>query len=288
MKNRSLYDKTRTFYAEYTNVQGLAPKSPITINGLKVGNVSEISFHPIKKGILVAHLNLSNDIKFSVNSVAQIYSPDFISGKSLKINIALDEGEMAVSGDTLIGIVDAGIMGMINEQIAPLQSKVESFVVHTDSVMQNINKLMNEENQKNIEESLASMNTVLRTFKNTASNLEAMTNKGGKIDSIMIGANKTMTNFAEISDSIQAANIGATVAELQHSLESFNVILDSLNSGNGTIGKLMQDEALYNNLTNSSKELEELLKEVKEHPKRFVHLSVFGKKEKPYEEPVKE
>ena len=94
--------------------------------------------------------------------------------------------------------------------------------------------------------------------------------------------------LAEISDSIQAANIGATVAELQHSLESFNVILDSLNSGSGTIGKLMQDEALYNNLTDSAKELEELLKEVKEHPKRFVHLSVFGRKEKPYEEPVKE
>ena len=132
------------------------------------------------------------------------------------------------------------------------------------------------------------MNALLRTFKSTASNLDAMTAQGGKIDSIMIGANKTMNNFAMISDSIQAANLGATVAELRHSLENFNVIIDSLNSGNGTIGKLMQDEALYNNLTNSAKELEELLKEVKEHPKRFVHLSVFGKKEKPYEEPVKE
>jgi len=154
MKNRSLYDKTRTFYAEYTNVQGLAPKSPITINGLKVGTVSEITFHPSKKGILVAHLNLNNDIQFSINSVAQIYSPDFISGKSLKINIALDESSLAVSGDTLIGEVDSGIMGMINEQIAPLQSKVESFVVNTDSVMQNINHLMNDENQKNIRESI--------------------------------------------------------------------------------------------------------------------------------------
>lgn len=288
MKNKSLYDKTRVFYAEYTNVSGLAPKSPVTINGLKVGSVSEITFHPYKKGILVAHLNLSNDIQFSVNSVAQIYSPDFISGKSLKINIALDEGEMAVNGDTLIGEVDSGILGMINEQIAPLQSKVESFVVNTDSVMQNINHLMNDENQKNISESLAHMNAVLSKFKSTAANLEAMTSEGGKIDSIMIGANITMTNFAKISDSIQAVNIGATVATLQHSLESFNVILDSIKTGHGTMGKLMKDEELYNNLTNASKELEELLREVKEHPKRFVHLSVFGKKEKPYEEPIEE
>lgn len=288
MKNRSLYDKTRTFYAEYTNVQGLAPKSPVTINGLKVGTVSEITFHPFKKGILVAHLNLNNDIQFSVNSVAQIYSPDFISGKSLKINIALDENSIAVNGDTLIGEVDTGIMGMINEQIAPLQAKVESFVVNTDSVMQNVNHLMNDENQKNIQESLANMNAILSKFKNTAANLESMTSEGGKIDSIMTGANITMNNLAQISDSLQAANIGATVAELQQSLESFNMILDSVKTGQGTLGKLMKDEALYTNLTNASKELEELLREVKEHPKRFVHLSVFGKKEKPYEEPVKE
>jgi len=288
LKNRSLYDSTRTFYAEYTNVQGLAPKSPITINGLKVGTVSEITFHPFKKGILVAHLNMSNDIQFSVNSVAQIYSPDFISGKSLKINIALDESSIAVSGDTLIGEVDAGILGMINEQIAPLQSKVESFVVNTDSVMQSVNQLMNDENQKNIKESLANMNAVLSQFRSTAANLEMMTSEGGKIDSIMTGANKTMNNLAQISDSLMAANIGATVVELQHSLESFNVILDSVKTGHGTLGKLMKDEALYTNLTNASKELEELLKEVKEHPKRFVHLSVFGKKEKPYETPVEE
>lgn len=288
LKNRGLYDRTRTFYAEYTNVQGLAPKSPVTINGLKVGTVSEITFHPFKKGILVAHLNLNNDIKFSVNSVAQIYSPDFISGKSLKINIALDESSIAVSGDTLIGEVDTGIMGMINEQIAPLQSKVESFVVNTDSVMQNINHLMSAENQKNIEESLANMNAVLSKFKSTAANLETMTSKGGKIDSIMTGANTTMNNLAQISDSLQAANIGSTVAELQRSLESFNMILDSIKTGQGTLGKLMKDETLYTNLSNASKELEELLREVKEHPKRFVHLSVFGRKEKPYEEPVNE
>ena len=177
---------------------------------------------------------------------------------------------------------------MINEQIAPLQSKVESFVVNTDSVMQSVNQLMNDENQKNIRESLANMNAVLSQFKSTAANLESMTSEGGKIDSIMTGANKTMNNLAQISDSLKAANIGATVTELQHSLESFNVILDSVKTGHGTLGKLMKDEVLYTNLTNASKELEELLKEVKEHPKRFVHISVFGKKEKPYETPVDE
>jgi phospholipid/cholesterol/gamma-HCH transport system substrate-binding protein len=285
LKDRNLYDTSRTFFAEYSNVQGLAPKSPVTINGLKVGTVSEISFHPYKQGVLVVHLNITDDIQFSRKSVAHIYSPDFISGKSLKIEMAFDASDIAVSGDTISGQVDEGIIGMINEQIAPLQTKVESFVVQTDSVMKNIAVITSEENQKNIEASLRNISVILENFKKTSAYLEEMMEENGRFDSITQNASVAMENFSKISDSLQAADIGATVRRLQTSLESFQVILDSLNQGNGTIGKLMQDEELYDNLANASKELEELLREIKLHPKRFVHLSVFGKKEQPYTEP---
>ena len=285
LKDRSLYDTSRTFYAEYTNVQGLVPKSPITINGLRVGSVSKISFHPEKKGILVAHLNITDDIRFSLNSVAQIYSPDFISGKSLKINMALDGESFAVDGDTLTGEVDSGIMGMINEQIAPLQVKVESFVTNTDSVMQNINELLNDENQKNIEASLKNLNQVMFNFRKSSENLTELLKENGKIGIMVVDAGNTMSNLSSITDSIQAADLGATLSELQVSVSSLNNLLDSVSQGHGTVGKLLSDEELYVNMTNASKELEELLREIKEHPKRFVHLSVFGKKEKPYVPP---
>ena len=288
LKDISLYDRSRTLYAEYDNVQGLAPKSPITINGLRVGSVSEISFHPGKRGILVAHLQLDNDIEFSVNSVAQIYSPDFISGKSLKINLVLDGAPIAKNGDTLIGEVDSGIMGMINEQIAPLQVKVESFVVHTDSVMQSIDALMDDENQENIKKSLNSIKEILADFKRSSDYMESLMSENGKMDSIVNNTNRTLDNLAVISDSIRNADLGATIANLESTLDNFNSVLDSLKGGDGTISKLLNDDELYTNLTNASKELEELLREVKEHPKRFVHLSVFGKKEKPYVEPEPE
>ena len=288
LKDQNLYDTSRTMYAEYDNVQGLAPKSPITINGLKVGSVTQISFHPSKKGILVAHLQLDNPIEFSKNSVAQIYSPDFISGKSLKINLVMDQESIAKDGDTLIGEVDSGIMGMINEQIAPLQVKVESFVVQTDSVMKSIDALMDKENQQNIKESLRNVNGILSDFKTSSQYLENLMVENGKMDSIIDNTNKTMHNLAAISDSIQAADLGATVASLESTLANFNSVLDSLKSGDGTMSKLLNDDELYTNLANASKELEELLREVKEHPKRFVHLSVFGKKEKPYVEPEQE
>lgn len=282
LKDQNLYDTSRTMYAEYDNVQGLAPKSPITINGLKVGSVTQISFHPRKKGILVAHLQLDNPIEFSVNSVAQIYSPDFISGKSLKINLDLDGGSIAMDGDTLIGEVDSGIMGMINEQIAPLQVKVESFVVQTDSVMKSLDALLDEENQQNIKESLRNVNGILSDFKTSSQYLESLMVENGKMDSIINNTNHTMNNLAAISDSIQAADLGAAVATMESTLANFNSVLDSLKSGEGTMSKLLNDDELYTNLANASRELEELLREVKEHPKRFVHLSVFGKKEKPY------
>lgn len=288
LKDVSLYDKSRILYAEYDNVQGLAPKSPITINGLKVGSVSEISFHPRKRGVLVAHLQLDNDIEFSVNSVAQIYAPDFISGKSLKINLVLDGGPIAKNGDTLIGDVDSGIMGMINEQIAPLQVKVESFVVHTDSVMQSIDALMDDENQENIKQSIKSMRRILADFERSSDYMATLMGDNGKMDSIVNNTNKTLDNLAVISDSIRVADLGATIGDLQATLDNFNGVLDSIRTGGGTMSKLLNDDELYTNLANASKELEELMREIKEHPKRFVHLSVFGKKEKPYVEPEPE
>ena len=197
----------------------------------------------------------------------------------------MDESSIAKSGDTLKGEVDSGIMGMINEQIAPLQVKVESFVVHTDSVMQSIDALLDDENQQNIKQSLKNVNGILADFKTSSQYLEDLRAENGKMDSIISNTNQTMYNLSAISDSIQAANLGATVASLEATLDNFNSVLDSLQNGDGTMSKLLNDDELYTNLANASKELEELLREVKEHPKRFVHLSVFGKKEKPYVEP---
>ncbi|MEN8187239.1 MAG: MlaD family protein [Bacteroidota bacterium] len=285
LKDRSLTDKTRIFYAEYENVQGLIPTSMITINGLKVGKVSDITFHPTKPGILVVHMELKNEIEFTKNSVAQIYSPDFISGKSIKIELVEDNTEIAQNQDTLIGIVDEGILGMLNEQIAPLQSKVESFVVDTDSVMMNINKILDAKNRENIAESLQRLKASLSRLNNITKSVDGLLDSNEeKFDSILANADITMRNFSQISDSLKKSDLPQTFAKLQTSLSGLSAMIDSIQGGSGNAGKLLTDEELYDNLTGASKELEELLREFKEHPKRFVHFSVFGKKEKSYQE----
>ncbi|MEN8125245.1 MAG: MlaD family protein [Bacteroidota bacterium] len=288
LKDRSFTDSTRTFFAEYSNVQGLIPTSPVLINGLKVGKIADITFHPTKTGILIAHIELEDDIEFSKNSIAQIFSPDFISGKSLKIVMALDGAEIARKGDTIIGKTDVGILGMINEQIAPLQSKVESFIVNSDTVMSNINKVLDAKNKQNLDKSLENLSITLEKFKDISYKADRILDKNNtKIDSIFNNANTAMNSFSQISDSLQKANLAATVIKLQTTLESFNKILDSIDNGQGTLGKLVKDDALYKNLEGSTKELEELLREMKENPKRFVHFSVFGKKETTYQKEEK-
>lgn len=285
LKDRKILDRNRTYYAMYENVQGLIPTSPVLINGLKVGSITKITFHPTKPGMLVVHMELSNDIGFSKLTVAEIFSPDFISGKSLRLKL-VQGGDLAKSGDTLVGAISTDIMGMINEQIAPLQAKVESFVVNSDSVMTNVNRVLDARNQENIAKSLENLNQTLQQIKSISIRADKMLdNNAPRIDSIMANANHAMSGLSQLSDSLQKANISATVAKLEKSVSQFNTMLDSINQGKGSLGKLMHDEALYNNMEAATKEMEALLKDMKENPKRYVHFSVFGKKETPYTDP---
>ena len=160
LKNQSVYDSTRTFYVEYADVQGLTAASPVLISGLNVGKVSNISFHSEKVGILVVRISLTNSIKFSNNSIAQIYSPDLLSGKALKIILAGDNNDYAVNGDTLRGGIDLGLLGDLGNQIGPLTSKVENFVSNTDSLMLGLTELLDDENQKNLKLSLENFKNI--------------------------------------------------------------------------------------------------------------------------------
>lgn len=281
IKGSSLLDNNRVFYAEYDNVQGLAPSAPVTINGLKVGVINAIYFNPKKTGKLIVKFSLKNEFEFSKKSIAQIYSPDFISGKSIKLLVSY-QGDKAVSGDTLKGNVEAGILGALNDQIAPLQAKVESFLLNTDSLITNMNEVFDSNTKQNLRTSVASLNTTLARFSSVSKSLDAMLANDGKIASILTKADVASTNLVSLTDSLNNANLKTTIRKLKTTITSFNKILASVEKGEGSLGKLLKDKGLYENLEGASKEMEELLYEMKLHPKRFVHFSLFGKKPKPY------
>jgi phospholipid/cholesterol/gamma-HCH transport system substrate-binding protein len=285
MKGQNLFNgPAETFFAEYGNVQGLNSASIVTINGLHVGKVVDISFNQAsdKRGQLIVEFSVDNDFKFSKNSIAKIYSASLMGGKSMAIVPSYD-GLDAVPGDFLKGEIESDIFSSVGEKLNPLQAKLENVIVSADSLMVGLNQVLDESSRKNLRSTFANLNTTVANFKKSSVTLdELLAENKTKLGASLSNVEIATENFAKLSDSLVNANLGQTIEKLKVTISNFDNILAGIDRGEGSIGKLMKDEGLYSNLENASKELEELLREMKENPKRFVHFSLFGKKAKEY------
>ncbi|VAW23061.1 hypothetical protein MNBD_BACTEROID04-1765, partial [hydrothermal vent metagenome] len=214
---------------------------------------------------------------------AKIYSASLMGGKSLAI-IPSYEGEMAKPGDFLKGEIESDIFSSVTEKLNPLQAKVESVIVSADSLMAGLTSILDVKSRTDLKSSIKYLNATILNFKNISESVDKLVKSNEeKLGNTLTNAELMTTNLAKLSDTLVNANLGLTVKNLEVTLTSLNKILESVEEGKGTLGKLLNDEDMYNNLTNASKELEELLKEMKLHPKRFVHFSLFGKKDKGYQ-----
>ena len=286
MKGLNLFDgPSKTYLTEYDNVQGLNTSSVVTINGVDVGKVVNIKFNsePEKRGNLIVEFSVETDFEFSKKSIAKIYSASLMGGKSLAI-VPSYEGEMAKPGDFLQGEIESDIFSSVTEKLNPLQAKVENVIVSADSLMTGLTDVLDAKSRKNLKSSIEELNETIINFKIISESAGRLIKENEKKLGTTLTNTELMTrNFAKLSDTLINANLGLTVKNLETTLTNLNKILAGVEAGDGTLGKLLKDEGMYNNLTNSSKELEELLKEMKLHPKRFVHFSLFGKKDKGYE-----
>jgi len=282
IKNDNLFKKERIFYAVYKNVQGLEASSLVTINGFKVGKIDKISFHPKKNGYLVVQFSLNTDFNFSKNSIAKIYSSDLIGTKSLSV-IPNYKGQMSVSGDTLKSDIELGVFELLNEKVAPLQAKFESMITNTDSIMQSLNNILDVKTENNLKTAINSLKNTLLTFEKTAKSLDSIiVGNKSSLKAVLNNSKDITQNLKSLTDSLNKANIAATINKFHTTINSLDEMLTDVKSGKGSVGKLLNDEQLYTNFANASKELEELLRDMKLHPKRFVHFSLFGKKAKAY------
>jgi phospholipid/cholesterol/gamma-HCH transport system substrate-binding protein len=285
LKGQNLFDTdTRYFNVEYANIAGLTKSSFVTINGLKVGKIDEIEFNqePHKMGHLIVRFSVEKDFMFSKNSVVKIYSPSPLSASNLAI-IPDYLAENAVSGDTLKGETESSLFTSIGERLDPIQSKLEKVMVSADSLFKNVNNILDSRTQKSLRNSVVSLESTLQEVKNMMLSVNSL------IDSTSIDLKESLKNtrsitenFSKVSDTLVNANIGGIMRKAEVTLNSANLMLDGINNGKGTIGKLVTDDELYNNIATMSKELENLLREMKLHPKRFVHFSLFGKRAKAY------
>jgi len=284
LKGRDLFNSYKTFYVVYDNVEDLSPSAQVTINGLAVGKVHGITIDK-ETGKLKVEMQISTDFPISKTSRAVLYSPGLIAGRKIAIAPDMSNPVSAENGDFLTAGVEPGTIDMVTEKLGPLQNKVEAAVVSADSLLTGISKVLDEKGQEDLKASLSDMRVVMSEFKMASRSLNGMLSENkSKINGTLTNMETASANFAKISDTINNANIGEAVRKLENSLDNVDKMLADVQSGKGTLGKLMKDEAMYNNLTDASNELKELLADFKNNPKRYVHFSVFGKKATPYNE----
>ena len=282
LKGNNLLKSSRTFYAVYNNVEGLSKSSPVTINGLKVGSITEIEFLD-NSGKLLVTMNINDDFDFSNNSTAKIYGGNLIGSKSLAIEPLYEQNNLAQSGDTLPGKIDPGLLELVNNRLTPLQSRVENVVTDIDTLLNSFNNILNLKTQNSIKQSFEKINNTLSSLNRTSAEVDKLiSDNHDNINQSFKNINQTTQSLKQVSDSVAQIDIKKITKDLEKSVANIKAVTDKIEKGQGSLGKLVQDDQLYKNLEGATKEMEELLNDIKTNPKRYVHFSVFGKKNRPY------
>ena len=282
LKGTSLLDRDKTIFTIYNEVEGLVPGAKVTINGLSVGKISEIDFLPNSTKILIT-MKIRDELAFSTRSTALLYETGLIGGMAVAIKPVFDNGNKVISGDTLASEVKPGLTELINRQIEPLQAKISSMLSSADSLFIGVSNVLDNNTQLNLKSTLQNLsNTTLNLNEASSSLIKILDDNQDYIKTTFNNFSDTSANLKSITDSISEANFSLTMRELNKTVSSLNLIVSSIESGKGTLGKIVNDKSLYESLMDASDELESLLSDLKNHPKRYINLSIFGKKEKPY------
>ena len=283
LKRSSIFENNKIIHTIYDEVEGLVVGAKVTINGLVIGNVSMIDFLPGSTKIVVS-MRIDKDLNFSPNSKAVFYEAGLIGGKAISIEPVFDSKNIIKSNDTIASDVKPGLTELINRQIAPLQEKIESMLTSVDSLFSGISNVLNYETQNNLKNTLENLSQSVNNINMSSEALiEVIDENRSALNISFKNAANATKNINELTDSLSKINFTNTFNKLSESLNNINIILSKVENGEGTLGKFINSEELYQNLSQSSKELEELLSDLKANPGRYVQFSLFGKKQKPYQ-----
>lgn len=289
LKGQDLLTRSRTFYAVYQNISGLGKANPVYINGMQVGQVTEIDFDPSMNGNIIIGLTINQNFPIPKNSVAEILSTDLMGTKAVNLNLG-SSSELALDGDTLTSKLAATITEQVEENIGPLKKRAEDILSSIDEILNNLNAVLSPEQVNSLKGSIAHLNSSLRNAdtliqdvggivaeektktKNLISNLESITDNFKNNNEKLTGI---ITNFHSISDTLVKSNIAGTLKSVDKSMSDFSQIMDKINKGEGSVGLLINNDSLYIGLEKSSRELNLLLEDIRLHPKKYVKLSLF-------------
>lgn len=280
LKGKNLFVSGNTYYVVYDNVNGLAPSKPVTVNGLRIGRVDEISIVNDARPIyFIATIKLDKKIDFSKNTIAEIWEPGLMSGA--EIRLLLDyQGDTAKDGDTLRGAIKRSMLDTFSEKLDPTQKKLDSLIVNLNSTIDDIHKLFDEENRQSFKIALKNLDATIVSFKQTSDKAgKLIADNNEYVTKTLVSAQQTIEKFGQTADKLNNLELEKIIANFEQISTKLNQTLDDINSGKGTMGALIKDRELYDNLVKTSNSLNELLADMKNHPERYIQFSIFGKKQ---------
>lgn len=289
LKAKALFDRNNVFYGVYDRVDGLKISSSVIYRGYSVGQVTAINFTGERFDKVLVQFTVGKKLEIPSNSVAAIQSSDLMGSKSINL-IPGNSTTYAESGDTLRSQLELGLMEQLNKQLEPLKRKAENVMVSLDSVLLALQEIFSDGANGNIRSSLKSVSRTLDNVEEASGTLNSLLKEeSGKISTILENinsitanlesnnskVNSSLDNISSISDSLRSINLNNTVRYLNHVLLQADSIVIKINRGQGTLGNVVNDNELYYNLTAVSENLDKLLTEFRQNPKRFLNLSVF-------------
>jgi len=279
LKGINLFEKTRTFKVVYSKVDGLASSNPVTLNGYTIGKVQKINFNPNNTKELIVDIVIENDVQFSKSSKAELYETGLIGGKAIAIIPDYDNNIMANSGDYLVGTVKPGLTDLVNQIMPQIQLQLEEVMQNAKVVLSNINTLFDEETKESLKSSIDQFSSLTNSLSETSENINNLIKDNStSIASTVDNLNKTSIKMNDISTSISEVNLNLILTNLDSTVSNLNNLTNQMSKGEGTMGRLIYDAKLFENLDNATKNLEVLIEDIKSNPKRYVHFSIFGKK----------
>jgi phospholipid/cholesterol/gamma-HCH transport system substrate-binding protein len=294
LKGKNVFSPSRTFYAVFDDVDQLMPSARVQLNGMQVGIIDNIYFESDHSFRMIVKILVTNsNVSIPKDTEAHIVS-DLLGTRTLDLTLGKSK-TFAVKGDTLISVRDTGITDEIKNAILPLKKQIEKLANSVDTVLVGLNAVFNTKTQNGLVNSFESINTSLLTFEHTVKEFDLLvTNERKKMGDIFTNVHSitenlknnndkisgVFNNLERITDDVAKSNVKQTMSDLSSAVNSFNSILNKIEKGEGSIGQLTTNDSLYKNLDASSRNLSLLLEDMKANPKRYVHFSLFGKKEK--------